>query len=144
MGGSRADCFLIDTSAASRLTRLAEAGGWWAEAAEEGRISMCDPTQAELLYSARSGKQCKAMSAGIRQTYTWRLVPDDAWRRVHELQEKLADAGCHRSAGVVDLLVAVTAQHHQLTVLHYDHDFDTIAKHADLKARWIAEPGTIV
>jgi len=113
------------------------------EAAEEGRISICDPTQAELLFSARSAEQYRAMSSGIRRMYTRRCVPDEAWERIHDLQGRLADGGCHRSAGVVDLLVAVTAQHHQLTVLHYDRDFETIAKHTDLKTHWLAEPGSI-
>ncbi|MDH6578695.1 hypothetical protein P3T29_004364 [Kitasatospora sp. MAP5-34] len=28
-------------------------------------------------------------------------------------------------------------------MLHYDRDFETIAKHAELKARWLMEPGSI-
>jgi predicted nucleic acid-binding protein len=144
MGGGGRDCFLIDTSACSRFPRVAEDQTGWGDLAEEGRISICDPTKSELLYSARSAAQYKAMSDGLDQMYTWRLVPDDAWRRVHDLQERLAHGGCLRLAGVVDLLVAVTAQHHRLTILHYDRDFETIARYADLKTRWLAEPGTIV
>lgn len=40
----------------------------------------------------------------------------------------LADRGRHQCASPVDLLVAVTAQHHKLTVLHQDGDFETIAR----------------
>lgn len=142
MAGSGADCFLIDTSAASRLVRLASAGRWMDEI-RAGRISICDPTEAELLFSARSGKEVRGLKARLSKLYTWRTVPDDAWKRVSELQLRLGDAGCHRSAGVVDLLVAVTAQHHRLTVLHYDRDFETLSRCTDLKTRWIADPGSI-
>jgi predicted nucleic acid-binding protein len=33
----------------------------------------------------------------------------------------------HRGPGPIDLLVAATAMHHSLTVLHIDNDFATIA-----------------
>jgi predicted nucleic acid-binding protein len=142
VGGSGAECFLIDTSAASRLIRLA-AAGLWTGPIGEGRISICDATETELLYSARSAAECRALKGRLARLYTWRVMPDDAWQRAQELLLRQADVGCHRSAGVVDLLVAVTAQYHQLTVLHYDRDFETVAKHTDLRTHWLAEPGSI-
>ncbi|WP_274032249.1 hypothetical protein [Streptomyces sp. MMBL 11-1] len=39
-------------------------------------------------------------------------------------------AGQHRSASAVDLVIAATAAHHGLTVLHDDLDYRTIARHA--------------
>lgn len=40
---------------------------------------------------------------------------------------KLTQKGLHRSAGPLDLLVCATAVHHDLTVLHVDNDFTTVA-----------------
>lgn len=142
MGDGPATGFLIDTSAAGRLPRLTGTGRWLEEV-REGRVSICAPTQAEVLYSARSVGEFKEMARRVEALYTWRQVPDDAWPRARALQRRLMDLGCHRAAGVVDLLVAVTAQHHELTVLHYDRDVETLAEHAGLRARWLAEPGTI-
>ncbi|WP_234318193.1 hypothetical protein [Streptomyces sp. NRRL S-244] len=42
-------------------------------------------------------------------------------------------------ASPVDLLVAVTAQHHKLTVLHQDADFETIARITGQPVRRIAD-----
>ncbi|GAA5764480.1 PIN domain-containing protein [Streptosporangium roseum] len=42
-----------------------------------------------------------------------------------------------------DLLIAVTARHHGLKVLHYDRDFVTIAKAADVEIEWVAQPGSV-
>ena len=42
----------------------------------------------------------------------------------------MAKAGEHRSASVVDLMIAATAAHHGLTVLHDDADYRTVARHA--------------
>jgi predicted nucleic acid-binding protein len=42
----------------------------------------------------------------------------------------MAKAGEHRSASAVDLMIAATAAHHGLTVLHDDADYRTVARHA--------------
>ncbi|MFE6870157.1 PIN domain-containing protein [Kitasatospora sp. NPDC057692] len=108
------------------------------------RIGLCEPTEAELLYPARSAKHYTDLKDALAEMYVWRPVPDDAWRQLLALQRSLAEAGQHRSAGIPDLLVVVTALHHGLTVLHYDRDFETIAKHTELRTRWLAEPGSLV
>jgi predicted nucleic acid-binding protein len=41
----------------------------------------------------------------------------------------LARAGQHRSASAVDLIIAATAAHHGLTILHDDADYRTVARH---------------
>ncbi|MFE2105090.1 PIN domain nuclease [Kitasatospora sp. NPDC059463] len=137
------DDFLIDSSAAVRLLKRPSALAAWSEALTAGRVGMCSAVEAELLYSARSVSEMRAMSAQFDRLYTWWVTPDDVWRHVRELRFTLAESGAHRSAGVVDLLLAATALHHGLTVLHYDRDFETIAKHAELKTRWLAEPGSL-
>ncbi|MFJ9644812.1 PIN domain-containing protein [Streptomyces sp. NPDC004244] len=134
--------FLIDTSAAHRIT-LPGPFAVWRPALAAGRIGMCAVTEAEVLYSARSSAQYSAMRQAFADLYVWHEIPDDVWARVLEAQGVLAEAGCVRSAGVVDLVVAVTAARHRLTVLHYDRDFETLAKHIDLRTRWLAEPGSI-
>jgi predicted nucleic acid-binding protein len=138
--GTRA--FLIDSSAAHRITRPAALAGW-RSALKAGRVGMCAATEAEVLYSAKSPHHYAQLRQAFAELYTWHVIPDDVWDSVLDLQESLAAAGCHRSAGMADLLVAVTAMHHRLTLLHYDHDFETIARHSDLETRWLADPGTL-
>ncbi|MFF2349087.1 PIN domain nuclease [Kitasatospora sp. NPDC058115] len=140
MGGT--EQFLIDTSAHVRIVRP-EMDEIWGELIDHGRIGLCEPTEAELLYSARSAKHYTDLKDALAEMYVWRPVPDGAWRQLLALQQSLVETGQHRSAGLADLLVAVTAMHHGLTVLHYDRDFETIAKHAELKTRWLAEPGSL-
>jgi predicted nucleic acid-binding protein len=40
-------------------------------------------------------------------------------------------------------LVAATARACGLKILHYDRDFDTIARFTEQPARWIVPPGTV-
>jgi hypothetical protein len=64
----------------------------------------------------------------LRTSYPWAPVPDDAWQRARELQDKLGDLSQHNGASVVDLLVAVTAARGRLTVLHDDRDYEVISR----------------
>lgn len=115
----------------------------WGGIAASGLIGICAPTEAELRYSARSAAEMEQLAVGLGQLYTWWELPDGAWRRLGRLQLAMASAGHHRAPSLADLLVAVTALHHDLTVLHYDRDFETIAQHTELKTRWLAEPGSL-
>ncbi|MEU6707859.1 hypothetical protein ABZ940_29585 [Streptomyces wuyuanensis] len=55
-------------------------------------------------------------------------VPDGVYRRARVVQELLTAKGEHRSAGPVDLLIAPAAEEAALTLLHFDRDFETIAR----------------
>ncbi len=134
--------FLIDTSAAARIL-LPKPLAQWSDALESGLVGMCAPTELELLYSATSLRDYERMHEQQSALYAWRAMPDSLWIRLQELQLDLAKVGAHRSAGPVDLMVAVTAQHHGLTVLHYDRDFETIARVTGQPVRWLVEPGSI-
>jgi predicted nucleic acid-binding protein len=57
-------------------------------------------------------------------------VPKNAGRWISAVQHRMALAGEHRSASAVDLIIAATAAHHGLTVLHDDADYRTIARRA--------------
>ena len=57
-------------------------------------------------------------------------VPKNAGRWIASVQHHMATAGEHRSASAVDLMIAATAAHHGLTVLHDDADYRTVARHA--------------
>lgn len=48
-----------------------------------------------------------------------------------------------RGRKVPDLLIAATALRMELTVLHYDRDFDVIAEITGQPARWVVDRGTI-
>jgi predicted nucleic acid-binding protein len=46
-----------------------------------------------------------------------------------------------RGVKLPDLLVAATAERHDVTVLHYDHDFDLIADVTGQRVEWIVPRG---
>jgi predicted nucleic acid-binding protein len=57
-------------------------------------------------------------------------VPKNAGRWIDAAQHRMARAGEHRSASAVDLIIAATAAHHGLAVLHDDADYRVVARHS--------------
>jgi predicted nucleic acid-binding protein len=120
--------FLLDASAYWRLMRDQSLGAVWAGAIDEGELAMCEPTRAEILYSARSAEDRDQMSSDLDALCEHVAVPKTAWQWLETAQYRLTLVGAHRSAGVVDLLVCATAAARGLTVLHDDRDFEAVSR----------------
>jgi predicted nucleic acid-binding protein len=127
--------YLIDTSALVRIL-LRQATEDWEQRMGAGLVALCDLTELEVLYSARSEKDREAIEGRLNQ-FTWCPMPDGVYRRARVVQRELTAKGEHRSAGAVDLLVAAAAEEAGLTLLHYDRDFETIARTTGQPVRMI-------
>ena len=75
--------------------------------------------------------------------YEYLPTDDEHWHRAFDAQRALARTGRHRAVGLADLLTAVLAAEHRLTLVHYDADFDTAAGVIDFSQRWVSPRGTI-
>ncbi|MGK4580596.1 PIN domain-containing protein [Kitasatospora sp. HPMI-4] len=122
--------YLLDTSALFRLLREPKLQAIWRDAIDAGSIASCYPQRAEFLYSARDGREYDEISEMFADLYPDVSVPKSAGRWIDTVQRRMALASQHRSASAVDLLIAATAAHHGLTVLHDDADYRTVARHA--------------
>jgi predicted nucleic acid-binding protein len=134
--------YLADTSAAVRLLISDKFDGQWGPALTGGLIAICDLTEIEILFSATSRTDRDAKQERLLRLFSWVPTPEGVFKRAREVQELLTDHGEHRSAGPFDLVVAATAELSELTLLHYDSDFETVARHTTLRTKWLAEPGT--
>jgi predicted nucleic acid-binding protein len=135
--------YLVDTSAAARMLANPEVQQQWQEELGAGVIGLCDLVELELLYSARSLADRLDKKETFEELFSWVTTPDGVWARAHQVQQLLTDRGEHRSAGTVDLLIAAIAELHRLVVLHYDRDFDTVARATGQPAVWVTKPGSI-
>ncbi|WDT92513.1 PIN domain nuclease [Streptomyces sp. SCSIO-PteL053] len=118
--------YLVDTSALARIL-LRQSTEAWERRISAGLVALCDLTELELLYSARSTEDREKVRDRLAQ-FTWCPMPDGIFRRARTVQEQLTTKGEHRSAGPVDLLVAAVAEQSGLVLLHHDRDFETIAR----------------
>ena len=85
------------------------------------------PVELEFLCSARSLADRLEKQRLIHDLFGWVPMPEGAYEPASEIQQLLTEAGAHRSAGAVDLLIAATAERERLIVLSDDRDFQTVA-----------------
>jgi len=119
--------YLADTSMVVRLRRGHDLAPVWIAKLQAGLVGICPVVEAELTRATSSGADRDALRQSLRSLFVWHPMPDSAWRFVERTQHGLVDRGQHKGPSIVDLLVAATAQAWDLTVLHVDADFDTIA-----------------
>ena len=63
-------------------------------------------------------------------------------RRALQVQRLLAQRS-QRGRKIPDLLIAAAAEQRDLTVLHYDADFDAIAAVTGQRCQWVSPPGSV-
>lgn len=113
------------------------------ERLEKRELATCLPFLLEAGYSARSAGDLRMMMARI-ELLPRVVVDDEVERLAMAAQQSLADVGHHRLPPS-DLVIAACAHSAGTGVLHYDRDYDLIAKHTNLvfKSLWVAEAGTL-
>ncbi len=121
--------YVIDSSALWRVMRDDALRSAWSDVITVGAIGSCPPQRAEFRRSARNVDEYDQMGSMFEDLYPDTPVPKSAWRWIDAAQHRLARHGAHRALSVADLLVAATAAHHGLVVLHDDNDFVVAARH---------------
>lgn len=106
-------------------------------------VGICGVTELEMLYSARNIQERARMKEQLEASLDRIDIPEDIWERAAEIQGALAEQAQHRSASIPDLIVAATARASGLEIMHYDRDFDTIARYTEQPTRWVVPPGTV-
>jgi predicted nucleic acid-binding protein len=125
--------WLLDKSAAARAhdpvvrTQLEELAG---------ELHLCPAGELEQLFSARSAADYDALRSELHDGFPILPAPDDLFERALALQRDLAHhQGMWHRTPVPDLLIAETALHHGLGVVHVDRDYDRIAEVRPLVVR---------
>ena len=132
--------YLVDTSVFARLTKPVVVARF-APLAAAARVAICAPVAFEVGYSARNHADYVALTDGLA-SFPSLAVTDADHRRSVDVQASLAARGEHRALSLVDALVAAVAEARDLTVLHYDRDFELVAQITGQLQEWIVPRGT--
>jgi len=125
--------WVLDKSAAARA---GEADVRDALVELAGSLFVCPVGELEQLYSARSARDYDRLKMGLHDAFDIVEAPADVLDRVLGLQRDLAHHhGMRHRTPIPDLLIAETALHHRMGVVHVDGDFDRIAKVRPLGVR---------
>jgi len=128
--------WIVDKSAIARAEDPI-VGGQLAELA--GDLFVCSVGELEQLYSARSSREYDALKELIRGSFGLVPAPSDILDRALALQQDLAHHhGMWHRTPIPDLLIAETAVHHGLGIVHVDRDFERIAEVRPLTVRRLA------
>ncbi|HEX9888449.1 MAG TPA: PIN domain nuclease [Nitriliruptorales bacterium] len=107
----------------------------------DGLVATCGIIDLEIGYSARNGPVHRSVRHERRALPRARL-DDDVFDRAFDIQGQLAERGQHRLP-IPDLVIAAAAERAGLIVLHYDDDFERIAKVTGQPHEWIVAPGSV-
>ena len=136
-----APTFLVDKSALARLPRPA-VDRRLTPLLLAGDVATCGIIDLELLYSARTHADFVEIQTDRRALPRVDIAQLDFDRAI-AVMELLARRGKHRGASLPDLLIAAVAERADLTVLHYDRDFELIASVTGQDVEWVVAPGSV-
>jgi predicted nucleic acid-binding protein len=105
-------------------------------------VGICGVTELEMLYSARNIQERARMKEQLEASLDRVDTPQDIREQAAGIQEALTGQARHRPASIPGLIVAATARARGLEIVHYDRDFDTIARFTGQPAHWMVPPGT--
>ncbi len=114
------------------------------EAVIEGQIATCDMVRLELLYSAQTVAEFEALRHDLGALANCPIGKAE-WDRALDVYAELARTGGlhHRAVKHPDLLIAAAAEAAQVPVVHYDEDYELIAKVTGQPVRWLAPRGSL-
>jgi predicted nucleic acid-binding protein len=132
--------YLVDSSALWRILRDDALRDAWSDVIVAGAIGSCHPQRVEFRRSARNLDEYEQMVEMFVDLYPDVPVPKSAWTWIESAQYRLLRGGAHRAMSVADLLIAATAAHHGVVVLHDDTDFAAASRHVvDLAERRVTD-----
>jgi predicted nucleic acid-binding protein len=133
---------VVDTSAWMRADDP-EVIERWEATALAGRFRISPVVRLEILFATRDGVHFDAVADRLSVLSTAPLTRSVA-RAAEAGMRALASrsAGAHRIP-IADYFLAATAQESGAAVLHYDHDYDTLAEVMEFESIWLAPPGSM-
>jgi predicted nucleic acid-binding protein len=133
---------LADTSALARLHRPAVAAVL-GPLIEAGLIATCGVIEFEIGWATRSGAEFDLVREDREEGYEWLATHDEDWHRALDVQAALWRTGRIRAVGFPDLLIAAVAERAQVTLVHYDSDYDLIAEVTRQPMQWVVPRGSV-
>jgi predicted nucleic acid-binding protein len=131
---------LVDTSVLTRLARpsVRDVVEPMARAGQLARPTICD---LEVGYAARNTDEWDRLTGALD---AFEVVETSAAHVARALQvQRLLAARSQRGRKLPDVLVAAAAEALNLTVLHYDADFEHISAVTGQAHQWVVPAGTV-
>ena len=109
--------------------------------ADAGRLARAGISDLEVGYSARNAGEWDGL-IGALDVFVLIETTADHIGRARQVQ-RLLTTRRQRGRKIPDLLIAAAAEAERLTILHYDQDFDKIARVTGQSCEWVVPAGSI-
>ena len=103
---------------------------------------VCDLVVLELVRLTPNEARAREVSARL-DAFESVAMKATLWRRARELQSLLSANGDHRRVPPADMLIASAAEAAGVPLVHYDRDYQRLARVSALEHRWLLPDGTL-
>jgi predicted nucleic acid-binding protein len=126
----------------ARDRRFPELASWFNAEVAAGRVLVCDLVILELIRLTPNAARASEVEARLDAFESVPMLPG-LWTRARELQLLLAGDADHRRVPPADLLIAAAADAAGVLLVHYDRDYERLAKVSELRHRWLLPDGAL-
>jgi predicted nucleic acid-binding protein len=135
---------LLDTGVWTwaRDRRFPQLAAWFNAQVTAGRVLVCDVVILELIRLTPNEARAREVASRL-DAFESLPMPAALWSRTRHLQALLARNGDHRRVPPIDLLIGATAEAADVPLIHYDRDYERIAKISSLRHRWLLPDGAL-
>ncbi len=135
---------LFDTGAWTwaRDRRFPELASWFNEQVVNGFVLVCDVVVLELVRLTPNESRAQEV-AGRLDAFESVEIGAGLWKRARELQSRLSANGNHRRVPPIDLLIGAAAERAEVPLVHYDRDYERLARVSALQHHWLVPDGAL-
>jgi predicted nucleic acid-binding protein len=126
----------------ARDRRFPELSRWFNAQVAEGRVLVCDVVVLELIRLTPNESRAREVAKRLA-AFDAVSMSSGGWARARELQLALAENGDHRRVPPVDLLIGAAAGQAGVPLVHYDRDYERLARVSDLQHHWLVSDGAL-
>jgi predicted nucleic acid-binding protein len=105
-------------------------------------VLVCDLVILELTRLAPNATRAKEVAERLA-SFESLPMPAALWSRARQVQISLTANGDHRRVPPVDLLIGCAAEAAEVPLVHYDRDYERIARVSALQHRWLLRDGVL-
>ncbi len=104
---------------------------------------VCDVVVLELVRLTPNQSRAQEVAERL-DAFEFVAMETELWQRARELQSLLSATGDHRRVPPVDLLIAAAAERADVPLIHYDRDYERLARVSALQHHWLVPDGALV
>jgi predicted nucleic acid-binding protein len=126
----------------ARDRRFPELASWFNAQVANGLVLVCDVVVLELVRLTPNESRAHEVAERLG-AFESVVMGAELGKRARELQSLLSANGDHRRVPPVDLLIGATAERADVPLVHYDRDYERLARVSALQHHWLVPDGTL-